>query len=390
MPWVGSFGANAPLRRGGYTPSHMRPPALALESNEAFSCLSWSARSCSDPLQELKQAYRSLRSTLLERNLTVLQERIYIAAHSLDDVLSVRREVFDQPGSPALPQPTILTNRPCLDVPCAGFQCIAARGGGDARVTPVGNHTGGPGQVLEWDGGRALFLASSDGPGSQSLDSMFTTCLGRLNSNGFALRDVARTWLYVADLLGTYDELNRVRDRVFTEAGLGTPGSFEVPPASTGIQGFHPDGRACFMESLAVQHTSGVRPFSPVQPELQCEAWDYGSSFSRGMQIDMANSGLTTLSGTASIGPGGATLHVGQGEPQIRRTVENLENLLEACGKAPRPRGLWTLYFKDDATWQAWQDATSSGRITPIEGPSVFADVCRDDLLFEAELTLPT
>jgi enamine deaminase RidA (YjgF/YER057c/UK114 family) len=201
---------------------------------------------------------------------------------------------------------------------------------------------------------------------------------------------VARTWLYAEDLLGTYAELNGVRDRVFTEQGLGRPGSFDDPPASTGIQGFHADGRPCFMEVLAVQTVARGRAFSPIQSKMQCEAWDYGSSFSRGMRIDVAGSGLTTLSGTASIAPSGETAHVGDPEAQIQTTLANLESLLEACGKSSRAPGLWTLYFKNQSTWQAWRVAVQAGRLAPLRGPAVFADVCRDDLLFEAEVTLVT
>ena len=187
---------------------------------------------------------------------------------------------------------------------------------------------------------------------------------------------MARTWLYVDDLLGTYGDLNEVRDRVFTEQGLGCPGGFDGPPASTGIQGFHADGCLCFMEVLAVQSAARDRAFSPVQPKMQCEAWDYGSSFSRGMRIDVAGSGLTTLSGTASIAPSGETAHVGDPEAQLQTTLANLESLLEACGKPPRVPGLWTLYFKNHSTWQAWCEAVEAGRLVPPSGPAVFADVC--------------
>ena len=333
----------------------------------------------------------SLRLELEQRGLEVLQERLYLAPGAADAVLGVRTEVLAGTNAGTLPSPTILVNQPCLDVPCAGLHYLAVKPSSNVKVQSLHQGESGPGRKMSWDKGTALFLPSDPASASgSSIKAMFRRVEERLAAEGMSLRDVARTWLYLRDLLDDYDELNRVRDEFFTNHGLGDSGRFDCPPASTGIQAFHRDGRASFMEALAVQSAHGDRPFQTVQPELQCEAWDYGSSFSRGMVIDLGGSSLTSLSGTASIGTDGTTMHLGHSHLQIQQTLKSFENLLTTCEKPTRPAGLWTLYFKNQETWKAWREGVQGGLFEPIDGPAIYADVCRDNLLFEMELTLAT
>jgi hypothetical protein len=356
-----------------------------------LTCLSWTAGEADDEHAAFEQALRELQRVLKSQGLQILQERLYIESGSTKEILAIRDQVFADFQEPNPSSPTVLVNRPCLDVPCAGFHYLAVSLEPGIEVETLSSNAGPAGRLLRWRNGKALFLPSDEARQTgSSLATMFERCVERLNEQGMGLRDVGRTWLYLRDLLNDYDELNKVRNDFFTRHGIGSVGNFVCPPASTGIQGFHPDGRASFMETLALKTSSEERPFRTIQPEIQCEAWDYGSVFSRGMLIDLADSSLTTLSGTASIGTSGKTLHVGNPQKQLVQAVRSIENLLSGCNKPRRPKGLWTLYFKDEETWSAWREATRLGHIEPIQGPAVYADVCRDDLLFELELTLPS
>ncbi|MEE2829890.1 MAG: hypothetical protein VX498_11935 [Myxococcota bacterium] len=366
----------------------MTPHGLSIQSKGTFTSLSWSPGRSADTSSELAAAWQELATTLAEEGYEVLLERIYVAPDSFEDVLALRQSALSARGLEHLSEPTILVNRPCLPVPCAAFQYLAWKPTEGGQVRSIPTSEGGPARLLESGGDRALFLGGDPREDLSGLAPMFERTVAQLRAQGFSFRDVARTWLYVEDLLGTYDELNSVRNRVFSSEGLGEPGHFEQPPASTGIQGFHPEGRPCFMETLAVQSKAGGRPFKPIEPELQCEAWVYGSTFSRGMRVPMAGGELTTLSGTASIDASGATAHDGDSRAQILRTMSNIDNLLAACDKPPRPAGLWTIYFKTLETWEAWQELVNEGAVAPVTGAYVFADICRDDLLFEAEVTL--
>ena len=54
------------------------------------------------------------------------------------------------------------------------------------------------------------------------------------------------------------------------------------------------------------------------------EAYDYKSSFSRGLRIDLNGLRILLISGTASIDEQGNTVHVGDFSAQLRRTYYNI------------------------------------------------------------------
>src|SRR5271165_2894502 len=62
------------------------------------------------------------------------------------------------------------------------------------------------------------------------------------------------------------------------------------------------------------------------------EAYDYKSSFSRGLRIDLNGLRIILISGTASIDETGKTVHVGDFKAQLRRTYYNITGLLESEG----------------------------------------------------------
>lgn len=337
--------------------------------------------------EELRQAWAEIAERLASERLLVLQERIYAPPHAVPFVGAMRRDALTARGLDAERPLTFVSNSSCVGGLCAGIQLLAIRPrrGETVRTVAAG---GARARLLESGDARALFVSevAPDEGAEDPLRAMFDGAAEALAEHGMSLLDVPRTWLYVQDLIPTYDHLNVVRDAVFEREGLKDDGKWLVdPPASTGIQGFHPRSAPCWLDLIAVQGGS----FEVIRPELQCEAYDYGSSFSRGMEIELGGRRLVTISGTASIGSGGETLHVGDYRAQIVETMRNIDSLLEAAGADPR-HGLWTLYFKDQVCWQAWCDLVLRGELAaPPEAACVFADVCRDDLLFEAEVTLP-
>jgi len=336
----------------------------------------------------LRQALDRLARRQATGGLAPLLERLYVEPDHVERVLALRAEAWTAAGlDPATPL-TCVANRSCLGGLCAGIQLLAWETGGMGRVRSLAGDEGG-GRLLDLGRSRALFLAdlAPDPSAADPLRGLFDRASALLGRRAMTFRDVGRTWLYVGDLLPVYDHLNRVRDAVFVEQGLGEPGAFVRPPASTGIQGFHPDGAPCFAELIAVRDMTGRDCFEPLVPELQCEALDYGSSFSRGGLLRLGASTLATVSGTASIGADGQSLHDGDPVAQIRETLHNVESLLAACALPPRAHGLWTLYFKDVATFQAWRALVDGGEVEDIEGACVIADVCRPELLFELEVT---
>jgi len=319
-------------------------------------------------------------------------ERIYADPRALPGLRAARSEAFESFGLPASSEPTWICNPLTgggildniqlfgvnprqdwtwqqLDIggDCSGSMVSAP----DFRILGLSSLCGGVGQKA--------------GPAIQSMLDGSEAALSRYN---FRFQDVTRTWLYIADLLDWYEELNKVRNALFERCGIGGGEGKLPPPASTGIQGFHPAGAPCFMELLAVEGKDGVRPFRPLGPERQCEGLDYGATFSRGMVIDLAEQSLVTVSGTASIDASGNSIHPGDAEKQILETVENVQHLL-SLQDLDLDSTVWqTLYFKDRETWACWCELESRGAVPELHGPRLVADVCRDELLFGMEATV--
>jgi enamine deaminase RidA (YjgF/YER057c/UK114 family) len=372
-------------------PTTDQSTAVTAAVRPSLALLGWSPAGPGGGLADVRAAFDRIAARLAEDGLVVLQERIYSEPEHVESVLACRAAALRARGLDPLTPTTVVANRPCEAGPCSGIHVLAVRLRPDETVQTV-QAGRGRGRELRRPDGRALFVAdvAPETTSTQPLTDLFEGLVDAVHDRGLELRDVARTWLYVADLVPTYQRLNDARDVVFHRERIkGADGWLVDPPASTGIQGFHPRGAPCFADLFAVHSTGGVRPFELIRPELQCEAWAYGSSFSRGMSIDLLGRGLVTISGTASIGGDGQTLHLDDREEQILETLRNIATLLDAAGTDPA-EGLWTLYFKDEQAWQIWRRLEAAGRVCRWpNSATIFGDVCRDDLLFEAEVTLP-
>lgn len=194
--------------------------------------------------------------------------------------------------------------------------------------------------------------------------------------------DIARTWIYLNDLLEWYDEFNAVRSQFFEERG-----TFEkMVPASTGIGAGSAAGEAVVCALLAVKpKNDNVKVFAVPSP-LQCPALDYKSSFARAVEIDQPGSRLLTISGTASIEPGGKTVHVGDTEKQVGLTMEVILAILKSRNMDWEDTSRAIAYFKDIDEAHLLEKYCIEHHLPELPVAISHADVCRHDLLFEIEL----
>jgi enamine deaminase RidA (YjgF/YER057c/UK114 family) len=200
---------------------------------------------------------------------------------------------------------------------------------------------------------------------------------------GMGMKDVARTWLFLDDLLSWYGDFNRVRSDFFARTEL-RPGAY---PASTGVSGRNPAGAALTAAAWAVRAIDPeVKPFCIVPSPQQCPAPAYGSSFSRAVEVQSAGFRQLLVSGTASIAPDGKTAHAGDVQAQIELTMRVAGAILESRRMSYADVSRATAYFKspgDAPVFQAWL-ARHGLETMPVAGAC--CAVCRDDLLFEIEL----
>lgn len=193
---------------------------------------------------------------------------------------------------------------------------------------------------------------------------------------------VVRTWLFLNDILSWYREFNAVRTAFFTERGV-----FDgLVPASTGIGGPNPYGWAIMSGLLAVKPLSERVQAQAVPSPLQCPAPKYGSSFSRAVEVNMGTHRRLLISGTASIGPDGQTVHVGDIVGQVARTMEVIEAILVSRGMTWEDATRATAYVVEPADAAVFQRYLQQHELTDL--PVVIANdtICRPDLLFELEL----
>lgn len=194
--------------------------------------------------------------------------------------------------------------------------------------------------------------------------------------------DIARTWLYLNDLLAWYDDFNVVRTQFFRERGV-----FEkMTPASTGIGAGTAAGEAMVSALLAIKPKNDKVKVFAVPSPLQCPAVDYKSSFSRAVEIVQPGARLLTISGSASIEPGGATAHLDDCEKQVELTMQVVHEILRSRGMDWSDTSRAIAYFKDMADTPLLKKYCIENKLPEIPIAISHADVCRADLLFEIEL----
>jgi enamine deaminase RidA (YjgF/YER057c/UK114 family) len=128
-------------------------------------------------------------------------------------------------------------------------------------------------------------------------------------------------------------------------------------------------------------------------PEALNEAYHYQrpSSFSRGLRLEFGQISVLLISGTASIGPNGETLHVGDLRAQTRRTFANIAELLASEGATWHDIVRTTCYLRDiDRDYTAFNEERTafyqSQQLDPLPASTgIQAILCRPDLLVEIE-----
>ena len=203
-----------------------------------------------------------------------------------------------------------------------------------------------------------------------------------LGDAGMDFSHLVRTWIYLDDLLDWYGPFNGVRTEFFTEHGVFD----RLVPASTGISGANPSGTAMIAGALAAAGKSSEFEIMALASPLQCPALKYGSSFSRAIEMGTPGFKRISVSGTASIEPGGKTAFLDDIDGQIKLTSDVVEAILESRKMSWSHVVKGIAYVKEaqytPAVEKFWRDRGLT------ELPMVITEnhVCRHDLLFEMEV----
>jgi enamine deaminase RidA (YjgF/YER057c/UK114 family) len=256
--------------------------------------------------------FARLAEALRPANATVVRA---LAFGSLAVAKSVTGRLRDALHDPDMPV-TWIEGAACDGRPLAGLQLMAIAG---TEVHHLGH---GPAQARVWSDGLArhcvlgqLEPTEVGAPRPAQARETMARLQAGLAEAGMTMHHLVRTWFFLDDILGWYDDFNRVRNDCFARTEL-RPGSV---PASTGVSGRNPAGSAVALAAWAVQRLSAEAGAVRILPSpRQCPAPAYGSAFSRAVEIGDETLRRVLVSGTASIEPGGRTAHAGTWRPRSR------------------------------------------------------------------------
>ena len=144
---------------------------------------------------------------------------------------------------------------------------------------------------------------------------------------------------------------------------------------------------------MQIQGATDITRRAISAPSVLNEAYDYPqpSSFSRGMRIDLGRVAVLFISGTASIGANGESLHKGDFRAQMRRTYTNITGLLEAEGASWKDVVRTTCYLRDiERDYEAFNEVRTAyfreQGLNPLPASTAIqAILCRPELLIEIE-----
>lgn len=142
-----------------------------------------------------------------------------------------------------------------------------------------------------------------------------------------------------------------------------------------------------------IASASAITKKAMTAPGALNEAYQYAkpSSFSRGLRLDIGNVTILLISGTASIGANGETLHIGDFRAQCRRTYQNITDLLASEGATWHDIVRTSCYLRDiDRDYAAFNEERTAffqeQRLEPLPASTgIQAKLCRPELLVEIE-----
>jgi enamine deaminase RidA (YjgF/YER057c/UK114 family) len=379
--------------RGSFR-THRQLENIALHSREAGEGRVFIVASVTgeeDAAAAARALYSMIADALHDKRMEIVQERISGSLRVEAAVLRERKAALSEQRISADGPVTYIEGNPPWGQGLAGMiiHAVSLDSADDVWTIMDGENPCGRGWIR--NGSTYLMLQNIQGKvGARPLQvrQMLDRAEGILRQNGATFKDVARTWLYLSEILDWYPEFNRARSEKYREFGI-MPGPGDTRlllPASTGIGAHTPSGAAASMDLLAVMQnndkTSLVRKLTS---RKQLDAFRYGAAFSRAAVISEDYVALIQVSGTAAIDEFGVSLYPGDLCSQINCTFDKIESLLAQEGSGLADICAATVFVKRPEYAEVfWRIAADRG-LDDFPAVCVVADVCREELLFEID-----
>jgi enamine deaminase RidA (YjgF/YER057c/UK114 family) len=321
-----------------------------------------------------------LGEALRDGDAAIGRQEVFGSLSACEEVLRGLRRVLGEVSWPVV----ALEGSSCGSGPLAGMHVLAVGGAKVDTITQDGRPIG---RSFSDTYARHLLLGDvrpTDGALSKSAQARqaYENLEASLRAGGMGMPNLARTWLFLNDILTWYGPFNGVRTDFYRQHGVFD----RMVPASTGVSGRNLFGGALVAAAWAAEPRQAGFTMREVASPRQCPAPCYGSSFSRAVELLTPGLQRLLISGTASIEPGGASVGGDDIEAQIDLTMEVVRAILVSRELEFQDVSRATAYLKrptDARFFDLWR------RRNGLEAWPVVctvADICRDELLFEIEL----
>lgn len=367
--------------------------------NQLFLSISITERNA-DPEKITEEIYGRIADVLTASSSQIIHERCFAKVEFQQKIQKARANALGKHQVQVNTPITFIEGESCFENNIAGFQIRALTPASGTDIRTIIDEGVPKGRVWNINGSTFYMLQSIDGGNTNGIgqsnkkvqsEAMFRQAERLLRAQGSTYQDVVRTWIYISDILDWYDDFNVVRNHCYSEYGfIGNTEKLQAEqiylPASTGIEGRNPSGRAAVMDVLAIhsspESTTKVRP---IYGTKQKSPFRYGSAFSRAMVIEEAKSKLILVSGTASIDEGGKSVFIGDPAAQVKQTLKVVSALIAPEGATLQDLCEATVFLKRKQDFPVYQKIAEESGLLNAPSVNVIADVCRDELLFEID-----
>jgi enamine deaminase RidA (YjgF/YER057c/UK114 family) len=331
--------------------------------------------------EQAQELFSAVCNAVKSNNAHIFQERVFGVASAMKIAADVRSKIFS--GINDGVEPAFLVEEGTSNGPLSGIQVHAICSETKPEIIEFNGNLCG--RIMTLPGRTYLGLSSVSAPQYEQPADQAQVMLEKseiiLEKYGADFKSVARTWMWLGDVLSWYGDFNRVRNKFFTDRGIIGKDARQSMPASTGIGLGPANGGKCAMDLVAVLEPANSTEFLHVAGRQQC-ALEYGSAFSRASRAITPAGKTVFVSGTASINSAGQTTNIGDGPAQINETIENVRAVLKDMNCGDKDVVQVVAYCKTSEIEKMFNVVKNN-----LKWPWVVAigDVCRDDLLFEIE-----
>lgn len=342
--------------------------------------------------------FRELVQILAAYKITIFHERIFGSLSFYNYVDKVRSNLFAGQGMEGSQPYTYIEGNPWWGKGLAGIT-IHGIVGDDVKITDIRYGDQICGKMWEDEEAQYLMLQGMRDQRSKSSYyrqtlEMFRVTDQVLKEYGYESREIVRTWIYLRDIAGQYDDFNKARNHMFRQLNL-MPEQVDDQlfeqmdmPASTGIEADNPFQANGVMDVYAIKKKKTSNVLIQSQNGVrQKSAFRYGSAFSRAMKVRHQSGEYLFLSGTASIDESGESVFLDDIEKQIAMTDKVIRSLIQEAGFDFSNLGEGTVFLKKPEFIREFLSFCQKNHLDEKQFIIVTANICRDDLLFELDAT---